>query len=101
MWAYTLMLGASEETFQQKTKRRKSALVDGVHHAREMTTVSQTIYSMLHLLYRYEAGDRATLDLLRSSAVVFVPIVNVDGVAQIDKWYESTGKLYSVRKNRQ
>ena len=56
---------------------------------------------MLHLLYRYEMGDGATLDLLRSSALVFVPIVNVDGVAQIDQWYESTGKLYSVRKNRQ
>ena len=98
--SYSVMLGATESTWRDELKIRNSALIDGVHHAREMTTVSQSVFSMLHLLYSYERGDQATMDLLESSVVVYVPIVNVDGVAQIDQWYYNSGNLYTVRKNR-
>lgn len=100
MWAYTVMLGASKSTYSDELRRRNSVLIDGVHHAREVTTISQTVFSFLWLLYSYERGDESTLKLLQSSAVVFIPVVNVDGVTQINQWYESTGKLYKVRKNR-
>lgn len=65
-----------------------------------MTSVTQTVFSLLWLLYSYERGDELTIDLLESSAIVFIPIVNVDGVAQIGEWYENSGELYEVRKNR-
>ena len=100
MMSYSIMLGAKESTWRDELKIRNSAMIDGVHHAREMTTVSQSVFSMLHLLHSYERGDQTTIDLLESSVVVYVPIVNVDGVAQIDEWYQSSGNLYSVRKNR-
>ena len=88
MMSYSVMIGATEDTWKDELKIRNSALIDGVHHAREVTTVSQSVFSMLQLLYSYESGDQKTLDLLESSVIVYIPIVNVDGVAQIDEWYQ-------------
>lgn len=53
--SFTLMLGASEDTFESELESRNSFMMDGVHHARELTTVSQTVFQMLAVLYRYEA----------------------------------------------
>ena len=55
---------------------------------------------MLKLLYSYEAEDQKTFELLKTSAIIYVPIVNVDGVTQINTWFDENGKLYAVRKNR-
>lgn len=67
--------------------KRDSILLTGVHHARELTTISQVVLEMLALLYRYEAGDIYTMMLLEKAAVITIPIVNVDGVDLIDKIY--------------
>ena len=67
--------------------KRDSILLTAVHHARELTTISQVVLEMLALLYRYEAGDIYTMMLLEKAAVITIPIVNVDGVDLIDKIY--------------
>ena len=40
MMAYIFMLGSTESKFENDLKARKSIVIDGVHHARELTTIS-------------------------------------------------------------
>ena len=57
MMSYIAMLGSTETTFMTDLKARNSILLDAVHHARELTTISQTVFGLLTLLYNYEKGD--------------------------------------------
>ena len=43
---------------EQDLASRESILLTAVHHARELTTISQVVLEMLTVLYRYESGDR-------------------------------------------
>ena len=67
---------------------RQSILIDGVHHARELTTISMVVYLMLSTLREYEQGDLHKKALLRDYALIFIPIFNVDGVYEIDRAFE-------------
>ena len=98
--AYVLMLGATPETYQAEMVQRNSMFTNGAHHAREVTTISQTVFSMLMMLYDYEVGDQSTIDLLTKNAYIFMPIVNIDGFTGIDIIYGATGELEVIRKNR-
>ena len=37
---------------------------------------------------------------MKNTAIIFVPLVNPDGVALIDEMYQKTKRLTYVRKNR-
>ena len=52
--AYVFMLGTTEQTFENDLKGRRAIMIDAVHHARELTTISQVVYTMLALLHGYE-----------------------------------------------
>ena len=78
---------------------RESILLTAVHHARELTTISQVVLEMLSILYRYESGDRQTIALLENAAIIIIPVMNPDGVSLIDQAYQRTGKLSYYRKN--
>ena len=59
------------------------------------------MFQLLTYLYLWEASDPITVRLLQESAIVFIPIVNVDGYAYIsDHFTSSGGELLEVRKNR-
>ena len=94
------MLDVKPSQAQNEMKSRKSILLDGVHHARELTTISQVLYTMLELLHAYENGQTESIELLKNSAVIFIPMVNPDGVALIDDVYHKTGQFEYIRKNR-
>jgi len=98
--AYAFMLDVKPSQAQNEMKSRKSILLDGVHHARELTTISQVLYTMLELLHAYENGQTEAIELLKNSAVIFIPMVNPDGVALIDDYYKRTGQFEYIRKNR-
>ena len=68
-------------------------LLTGAHHARELTTISQTVLQMLEILYKYEKGDAQTLKLVSESVLIFIPILNIDGVTQIDSFYSKTSRF--------
>lgn len=55
--AYAFMLGTSQAGFEKELVSRRSILIDAVHHARELTTISQVVYTMLALLHGYEHGN--------------------------------------------
>ncbi len=54
-------------------------LYTGLHHARELITVSQTIYYMWYLLENY-AKDPLVKQILDNTELYFVPVVNPDGM---------------------
>jgi len=75
-------------------------LVDGLHHARELTGTSECLYTMLRLLFKYVKADHTTIHLLSQSTLVFIPVLNVDGFVSISKHWIATNELAPVRKNR-
>jgi hypothetical protein len=54
-------------------------LYTGLHHARELITVSQTIYYMWYLLENYDK-DPIIRDILNNTELYFVPVLNPDGM---------------------
>ena len=75
-------------------------MLNAVHHARELTTISQVVYTMMALLHGYEHDNKEYRALMQNGAIIFIPMVNVDGVTFISKKYEETGKFEYIRKNR-
>ena len=58
-------------------------LIDGAHHARELTTISMTMYTMLRILHGYMHDDDFYTTMLKEKALFFIPTVNYDGVKYI------------------
>ncbi len=54
-------------------------LYTGLHHARELITVSQTIYYMWYLLENY-GKDPLVTQIVDNTELFFVPVVNPDGL---------------------
>lgn len=75
-------------------------LITGAHHARELTTISMGVSTIMGLLYGVVHKDAETMYLLKNTAVLFVPIVNWDGFVAISDHYDSTNEMYFIRKNR-
>ena len=98
--AYAFMLGTNPAQAQNELKARNSILLNGVHHARELTTISQIMYTMLELLHGYQHGKKEYVNMLENSAVIFIPTVNIDGFAYIDRKYTNEGVFEYIRKNR-
>ena len=67
--------------------------MDAVHHARELSTITMVMYAMLHILHGYEHHDVAYRTLLKEIAIVFVPLVNIDGFRFISDEYDRSGIL--------
>jgi murein tripeptide amidase MpaA len=74
-------------------------LITGAHHAREQSTVSMCVYTVLRLLYQYVQNDPETLYILNNAAIVVIPVVNVDGFQQISDNYKANGNWSYTRKN--
>jgi len=74
--------------------------MDAAHHAREFTTISMVVYSMLRVLHGYVHEKNFYSELLRENALVFIPAVNYDGVAYISKAFDEHKKFASIRKSR-
>ena len=100
----------SEHDFDQLMTERPGILINGAHHAWELTTISMNVYLMLKLLWSWvKTEDGTNLDpdllnsedlLLRSAVLIFIPVVNIDGFTYISDIYSQTGDLKLIRKNR-
>lgn len=64
---------------------RPSILIDGAHHARELTSISMVMYTMIRLLHGYLNSDLQINQILGTSGIYFVPIVNWDSVKLISQ----------------
>lgn len=90
---YTVMTGASRDSFRDDIIDRNSIFLNGAHHAREVTTISQTTTQLLTLLYSFETGDTEVVDMLGKAAIIFLPVMNIDSVALISNIYEDMEDL--------
>jgi hypothetical protein len=54
-------------------------LINGAHHAREMTSVSMCVYTVMQLLFDYVQNNEESIYLLKTTAIFVIPIVNYDG----------------------
>lgn len=83
-----------------ENQAKKGVLVNGGHHARELTSYTMVMYLMLKTAYGYYNNHTFALNMLNSTVLYFVPVVNVDGFKYISQVFENTGQLKYIRKNR-
>jgi len=73
----------------------------GGTHARELISTSINMYKAVKLL---QLGvlekDKTYEQFLKDNKFYFVPILNVDGVALIERGWEKYHKIAPIRKNR-
>jgi extracellular matrix protein 14 len=86
--AYMLALYQRSDNWETIAKNRPAILIDGLHHAREMSSMSQCVYSTMSFLFNYSQRDPSTLHLLKNIAVFIVPAVNYDGYVAIAENYQ-------------
>ena len=90
----------SEQGILDEIQSRAGLLLDGAHHARELTTISMVMYTMLRVLHGYVHEDDFYRTLLKQKSLFFIPAVNYDGFAYISDEFDKTGRLAYIRKNR-
>lgn len=72
----------------------------GATHARELISTSFNVYQMLKLLMKGVVQKNSSYEeLLKNNKFIFIPVLNVDGVAFIEKGWEENHKISPQRKN--
>jgi murein tripeptide amidase MpaA len=66
------------------TKERPAMLITGAHHAREAVSIQMPFYIIYKFLHGVLHKDQFYIDLLENVTLYFVPILNVDGVFDIE-----------------
>ena len=83
----------------ENNKCNSSILFNGMHHSREPVSMMMNLYLLLHLL---ETPEPILEEILSTTTIYFIPIVNIDGYKINSETYEkekSTTNCF-VRKNR-
>lgn len=88
------------DDWEAKAKQRPAIMLNAMHSARELTSLAEIEYLMMRLLFQYVKKDAETLEILRNSVIVFIPVVNVDGYEQIYKHWSNTRNMTELNKNR-
>lgn len=80
---------------------RPAILLTGATHARELITVQMNLYTALKLLHQGIINkDEKYQNMLLQNIYYIIPVVNVDGVALIEKEFpKSKGSILKKRKN--
>ncbi len=72
-----------------------------MHHAREPASMLMNLYLIIYFISGYEKNNSIISELLNTTEMFFIPILNVDGFIKNNKIYESTEYLENCmqRKN--
>lgn len=77
-------------SWEKMARNRPSMLITGGHHAREVSSVSMCVYTVLDLLYKHVTRSSQDSYLLTNTMLFIVPSVNWDGYTYIsDQWQEN------------
>lgn len=93
------LLASEPLNIKNALTQKPAILLTGAHHSRELASIQMPLYSLLKLLHGMVHQQRETMNLLIQNKYYFIPIVNVDGVAEIEEHYKATGKFLEKRKN--
>lgn len=81
-------------------KNKPAFLMTGATHARELISTSFNVYQMLKLILKGEVNKIDKYEeLLNNNKFYFIPILNPDGVAYIEKHWVEDKKFIPQRKN--
>jgi len=61
MHAFFMGLNLDGDDWEQKALERPTMLINGLHHARELTSTSMNVYTILRLLFDYQKDDQETV----------------------------------------
>ena len=87
---YMLGTGFSEE-WEAEALRRPGLLIMGAHHATQFTSIAQSVYTILHLLFDYVEGDAEVQHMLATSTIFFIPVINLDAYDEMGKIHHEKG----------
>lgn len=76
---FVLAFSLNNTGWNKQVLDRPAILINGMHHPRELTTLSMCVYTYLKLLFKYVHNDSETVYLLKNTAIFIIPIVNFDG----------------------
>ena len=76
---FVLASSLNSTDWSKQLLERPAILINGMHHPRELTTLSMCVYTYLKLLFKYVHNDPETVYLLKNTAIFIIPIVNFDG----------------------
>lgn len=89
-----------QAVYQHDLLNKPAILLTGAHHSRELISIQMPLYSVLKMLHGgIVHNDSHYIDLLAANKYYVVPVVNVDGLADIEEIFISTGKMTTRRKN--
>lgn len=71
----------------KETSERPAMLLTGAHHAREAVSIQMPFYVIFKFLHGAMHNDQYYIDLLENVTLYFVPILNVDGVFDIEQTF--------------
>lgn len=100
MQGYLIGLGLNNTNWKTALLSRPAILIDSMHHTRELSTMSMTVYTMIKLLFQYVHNDFETIYQLRNTAIYVIPVVNWDGYLKSSEIYSKTKSFSYMRKNR-
>ena len=66
------------------TEERPAMLITGAHHAREAVSIQMPFYIIYKFLHGVLHNDHYYIDLLENVTLYVVPMLNVDGVFDIE-----------------
>jgi len=82
------------------SKVKPAILMTGATHARELISTTQNLYEIMKLIkVGWIDKDPEELKLLNQNRFLFMPILNVDGVAMIEQYWDQNHKIVRKRKN--
>lgn len=85
----------------KKSGSKPAILMTGATHARELISTTQNLYEIMKLIkLGWIEKDPDELKLLNQNRFLFMPILNVDGVAFIEKYWNENHKIVRKRKNQ-
>ncbi|OMJ70961.1 hypothetical protein SteCoe_30934 [Stentor coeruleus] len=68
-------------------------LVIGAHHARELISITNIFYLLDYIM------TNKSLSLRTEREILFIPLLNVDGLSAISDEFNKTNKILEIRKN--
>ena len=68
-------------------KEKPAILITGAHHAREAVSIQMPFYIIFKILHGAIHGDDYYIDLLEHTTLYIVPMLNVDGVFDIEQTF--------------
>ena len=88
------------EKGSKPTVERPAILFTGGHHAREAVAIQMPFYIIFKFLHGALHNDQYYVDLLENVTLYIVPILNVDGVFDIEQTFFQTADHVLKRKNK-